>query len=236
MAISAIIGALAAAAPAVIDLFSKGKGGSSGSSGSGAGGGLGSVIAPMAMGASQAIQGAMNRKKARGMEPLAEDPQVRMNLARIQRQSQALRSGTQTSVLSQQLQKSSQQAQLNALKIGGISGLSAASRARGAETQALVKLSQQNLEAAQQQDVLASNIIQKMATRKLGIDRERQGKLEVIAESQISGGQQNIAAAVASMGGATPESVDDSNLGNTTSGGSTGNDRNIISNGTGNGR
>jgi hypothetical protein len=210
MAISALISALA---PTVLPMLTNAIGGKKGGgSGGSGGGGMASTAAPMVMGAVQSIQGLMNRKKAEGMSPAAEDPQVRMNLSRIQRQAQALRTGTQSSVVGMQLAKSSKQAQLNALKVGGIAGLSAASRARGAEAQALVNLSQQNLAAAQQQDTLASTIIQKMSQRRLGIQREKQQKLETRAEAQIAGGAQNLAAAIGSMGKALPSQTDASNL------------------------
>jgi len=160
----------------------------------------GSSAVPLVLGGIQAVQGAIKKRKGEALEPMAENPMVRNELARIQRQAQALRSGTDSSRVAQQIAKMNQQSMLNAAKVGGIQGVSAMGRVNASTTQALVNLSQQGRQAALQQDQLASNIIKRMEQRKFGLQRQKQNRILAEAAQLKKSGMENILATVAGSG------------------------------------
>ena len=210
MAIGAIIGAGLQLAPIIMDLIGKGgKKDSSGQTASQGGQSAGSVAAPLVMGGIQTIQGIIKKRKGESLEPMAEDPMVRNELSRIQRQAQALRSGTDSSRVSQQIAKLNQQSMLNAAKVGGIQGVSAMGRVNASTTQALVNLSKQGRQAALGQDKLASAIIKRMEARKFDLQRQKQNRILAEAAQLKKSGMENVLAAAASAGSLDTEVNDD---------------------------
>jgi len=200
------LGALAATglqlAPVIMDLIGRGRGDESGSRDNQS---AGSSLAPIALGGIQALQGAFKKRKGESFEPMSEDPAVRNELSRIQRQAQALRSGTDSSRVAQQIAGLNQQSINTAAKVGGISAVSAISRVNRSTTDALVNLSKQNREAALSQDQLASNIIKRMEQRKFGLQRQKQNRILAEAAQLKKSGAENILAAAASAGGLDTE-------------------------------
>lgn len=200
MALGALVGAGLQLAPVIMDLIGRGSKDKNGLTASEGGQTAGSTVAPIALGAIQSLQGAFKKRKGESLEPMSEDPAVSNELSRIQRQAQALRSGTDSSRVSQQIAGLNQQAINTAAKVGGISAVSAISRVNRSTTDALVNLSKQNRQAALSQDQLASNIIKRMEQRKFGLQRQKQNRILAEAAQLKKSGAENLLAAATSTG------------------------------------
>ena len=163
----------------------------------------GSTSIPLVMGAVQYGRGALKQRKADAMQPADEDPEVRMNLSRIQRQARALETGTAFSRERQGLQQLATQAGVNSARLsGGAGGAAIAGQARNtsAIAEALVKLSSEGRRASGEKDVLITGIVDKIAQRKLELNLLKQNRMLAQAAQLKKSGSANMNAALASIG------------------------------------
>ena len=152
-----------------------------------------------AFGAAQYIAGIIKKRQARGMQPLDEDPEVRQNLSRIQREATALRTGTDMSRTRQALDQNLKSMNRNALRIsGGGLGTALVGQARNQKSiaDALVKLDATGKAAASGKDQLISTVIDKISQRKLELQLMKQQKLEAEAAALKKGGFSNLTTAM----------------------------------------
>jgi len=185
----------------------------SGASGKGLG-----TAAGAAFGLGQFISSKIAEKKAKGLEPALEDPEMRQNLSRIQREAQALRTGTAFSRERQELAQLGSQVGTNAARLsGGAVGAAVSGQTKASKmvADALVKLSAKGKQLASEKDNLITQQIENIAQRKLELKLAQQERQFAKAAALGKASRSNLAAIIASAGGAAVDPIEQMNTAGT---------------------
>jgi hypothetical protein len=157
-------------------------------------------VASAAIGTGQLIAGAVQRKKAKGLELTAEDAEQRLELARMKRQAKAFETGAAYQNEYDQLQNVQRQQNINAARLsGGAAGAAIGGGARNAlaTNAALVKMAGQSRQMGIAERQRATAQMNKMVQRRDDLQLLKQSKLEARAEKNMEAGMANVEQAIA---------------------------------------
>jgi len=153
-------------------------------------------IGAAALGTGQLIGGAVARRKARGLEPEAVDPQLERFRAEVTRRRKAFQTGVVATPFLRPIRQAQAAATTGAIRTGaGLRGISRAQRlAQGQISQLLARL---QTEAVPRLLETERQLTQQRAQRILDLQRVRQSKQEALAVRRLQSGARNILGAIA---------------------------------------
>ena len=147
----------------------------------------------------QGIGSAVKRRKARLLEAPEEDPQQRLELARLKRQQKAFETGAVSKTDQERLMSILKQQGQNAARLsGGASGAAIAGGARNAAAigEVLRKIGGETRKTGLQAGQLSSGLMNNMVQRELELGILKQSKLEAEASQLSKAAQQNLQTAI----------------------------------------
>lgn len=143
----------------------------------------------------QGIGSAVKKRKAKQLEAPEEDPQQRLELARLKRQQKAFETGAAGKTDQERLMSILKQQGQNAARLsGGASGAAIAGGARNTAAigEVLRKIGGETRKTGLQAGQLSSGLINNMAQRELELGLLKQSKLEAEAAQLSKAAQQNM--------------------------------------------
>lgn len=158
-----------------------------------------SAIGSAVIGGTQLAVGAAKKKKGRGLTPEAEQPEARLELARMKRQAKAYETGKAYTNEYEQLQNVQRQQNINAARLsGGAAGAAIGGSARNAlaTNSALLKLAGQGRQVGLAQRQQATQQLNKMLQRKDDLQLLQQSQLYAEAAKLNEAGMGNMSQAV----------------------------------------
>jgi len=157
------------------------------------------AIGAAVIGGVQLASASSKKKKARGLQPEAEQPEARLELARMKRQAKAYETGKAFQSESEQIQNVQRQMNINTARLsGGATGAAIGGSARNAlsTNAALLKLAGQSRTIGLQQRQQQTAQLNRMLQRKDDLDLLAQSQLYAQAAKLDEAGWGNMSQAV----------------------------------------